>query len=137
MEVKKLIDFKLINLRPINLRPISLKLINIGLVIICLALPSSHGYNPRTRKSLDLSSGSSAEKVAKLRQELVGSLTGFDGYIVPSEDAHLNEYISPHDERRAWLTEFTGSAGTAYVTLESAFLVTDGRYTVRFEILKN
>jgi len=116
MEVKKLIDVKLINIA--------------SLVIIFTALPS-YGYNPRERKSLKFLGGNSAEKVTKLRQELIGSLTGFDGYIVPSEDAHLNEYISPHDERRAWLTEFTGSAGTAYVTLEEAFLVTDGRYTLQ------
>jgi Xaa-Pro aminopeptidase len=54
---------------------------------------------------------------------------GLDAYIVPSGDAHSSEYVAPCDERRAWLTGFTGSAGTAIVTKEGkAALWTDGRY---------
>ncbi|OCT54644.1 putative Xaa-Pro aminopeptidase P [Cladophialophora carrionii] len=51
-----------------------------------------------------------------------------DVYIVPSEDSHQSEYIAPCDARRAYLSGFTGSAGTAVVTLEKAALATDGRY---------
>ena len=39
-----------------------------------------------------------------------------------------SEYVSAHDERRKWLSHFTGSAGTAVVTLQHAKLWTDGRY---------
>ncbi|MCJ1318355.1 hypothetical protein MMC15_003683 [Xylographa vitiligo] len=52
----------------------------------------------------------------------------FDIYIVPSEDSHQSEYIAPCDARRAHICGFTGSAGTAVVTLEKAALATDGRY---------
>ena len=53
---------------------------------------------------------------------------GLDAYIVPSGDAHSSEYVAPCDERRAWLTGFTGSAGTAIVSMKEAALWTDGRY---------
>ncbi|KAK0911250.1 hypothetical protein LTR02_003466 [Friedmanniomyces endolithicus] len=51
-----------------------------------------------------------------------------DIYIVPSEDAHSSEYIAPTDARRAFISGFTGSAGTAVITQEKAALATDGRY---------
>ncbi|KAJ1459728.1 peptidase M24, structural domain-containing protein [Pelagophyceae sp. CCMP2097] len=53
---------------------------------------------------------------------------GLDAYIIPSGDAHSSEYVASCDERRAWLTGFTGSAGTALVTLTEALVWTDGRY---------
>lgn len=56
---------------------------------------------------------------------------GLDAYVVPSEDAHLSEYVAACDERRAFLTSFTGSAGTALVTAEAAYCWTDGRYFVQ------
>ncbi|KAI9805108.1 MAG: hypothetical protein M1825_000942 [Sarcosagium campestre] len=49
-------------------------------------------------------------------------------YIVPSEDSHQSEYIAPCDGRREFISGFSGSAGTAIVTLEKAALATDGRY---------
>lgn len=39
-----------------------------------------------------------------------------------------SEYVSSHDERRKWISHFTGSAGTAVITLQHAKLWTDGRY---------
>lgn len=51
-----------------------------------------------------------------------------DVYIVPSEDSHQSEYIAPCDARREFISGFTGSAGTAVITLEKAALSTDGRY---------
>ena len=44
-----------------------------------------------------------------------------------------SEYVSPADEKRAWLTGFTGSAGTAVVTDKFAALWTDGRYYLQAE----
>ncbi|KAF1408123.1 Xaa-Pro aminopeptidase 1, partial [Spheniscus humboldti] len=49
-------------------------------------------------------------------------------YIVPSGDAHQSEYIAPCDCRRAFISGFDGSAGTAIVTEQQAAMWTDGRY---------
>lgn len=49
-------------------------------------------------------------------------------YIVPSTDAHNSEYPAECDKRRAFISGFTGSAGTAIITLQQAYLWTDGRY---------
>src|ERR1700742_828385 len=56
---------------------------------------------------------------------------GLHGFLVPRADAHQNEYVPAAEERLAWLTGFTGSAGTALVTLDQALLFVDGRYTVQ------
>ncbi|KAG2383482.1 hypothetical protein C9374_004153 [Naegleria lovaniensis] len=68
----------------------------------------------------------SSNKVHKLR-ELMQKYS-IHGYIVPSGDAHLSEYISDADKRREFISGFDGSAGTAVVTMEEASLFTDGRY---------
>uniref|UniRef100_A0A8D1WD47 Xaa-Pro aminopeptidase 1 n=1 Tax=Sus scrofa TaxID=9823 RepID=A0A8D1WD47_PIG len=49
-------------------------------------------------------------------------------YIIPSGDAHQSEYIAPCDCRRAFVSGFDGSAGTAIITEEHAAMWTDGRY---------
>ncbi|XP_062607855.1 xaa-Pro aminopeptidase 1-like [Saccostrea cucullata] len=54
-------------------------------------------------------------------------------YIVPSGDSHQSEYIAPCDCRRAFISGFTGSAGTAVITTEKAALWTDGRYFLQAE----
>eukprot|EP00916_Digyalum_oweni_P003707 GHVL01006610.1.p1 GENE.GHVL01006610.1~~GHVL01006610.1.p1 ORF type:complete len:603 (+),score=131.33 GHVL01006610.1:54-1862(+) len=51
-----------------------------------------------------------------------------DCFLIPSNDAHMSEYISKHDERRQWISGFTGSAGSVVVTNDEALLWTDGRY---------
>lgn len=56
------------------------------------------------------------------------SEVAFHALVVPTADAHGSEYIAPCDGRREYLTSFTGSAGTAVVTLKEAALWTDGRY---------
>lgn len=67
--------------------------------------------------------------IAKLRAEL--ERRGFDGFIVPRSDEHQGEYVPKSAERLAWLTGFTGSAGTAVILRDKAALVVDGRYTVQ------
>lgn len=67
--------------------------------------------------------------IAKLRAEL--SRRGFDGFVVPRADEHQGEYVPKSAERLAWLTGFTGSAGTAVILRDAAALVVDGRYTVQ------
>ena len=67
--------------------------------------------------------------IAKLRAEM--ARRGFDGFIVPRSDEHQGEYVPKSAERLAWLTGFTGSAGTAVILQNKAALVVDGRYTVQ------
>ena len=54
-------------------------------------------------------------------------------YVIPYCDAHQSEYIGPADERLAFISGFTGSAGTAMVTANAALLWTDGRYFAQAE----
>jgi Xaa-Pro aminopeptidase len=54
-----------------------------------------------------------------------------DGFLVPRADAHQNEYVAPCEERLAWLTGFTGSAGFSIVLRDKAALFVDGRYTIQ------
>lgn len=49
-------------------------------------------------------------------------------FIIPSTDPHSGEYVPEHWEARKWISGFTGSAGTAVITLEEAGLWTDSRY---------
>ncbi len=68
-------------------------------------------------------------RLAALREELARrNLTGF---IVPRADSHQNEYVPPSDERLAWLSGFTGSAGLAIALTDRAVLFVDGRYTLQ------
>jgi len=48
--------------------------------------------------------------------------------VVPTDDAHASEYVAPCDFRRAFISGFTGSAGTAIIKDNEALLFTDGRY---------
>ncbi|CEQ41014.1 SPOSA6832_02697, partial [Sporobolomyces salmonicolor] len=65
-------------------------------------------------------------RLAALREQLAHH--NLTGYLVDSGDAHANEYTAPADDRRAWISGFTGSAGTAVVLKDQALLWTDGRY---------
>ncbi|MDF2530079.1 MAG: peptidase family [Gammaproteobacteria bacterium] len=58
---------------------------------------------------------------------------GVDFYYVPSADAHQNEYVPKHWQRRVWISNFTGSAGDALIGLEQAYLWTDARYFLQAE----
>lgn len=54
--------------------------------------------------------------------------------IVPGTDPHQSEYVNDHWKLRDWVTGFTGSNGTAVVTLDAAGLWTDSRYFLQAEI---
>ena len=54
-------------------------------------------------------------------------------FIVPSTDPHSGEYVPEHWESRKWISGFTGSAGTAVITLDDAGLWTDSRYFIQAE----
>jgi Xaa-Pro aminopeptidase len=68
-------------------------------------------------------------RLSAFREELARrKLTGF---IVPRADQQQNEYVAPSEERLAWLTGFTGSAGLAIVLTQAAAVFVDGRYTLQ------
>ncbi|MBC6002905.1 aminopeptidase P family protein [Paeniclostridium sp. NSJ-45] len=58
---------------------------------------------------------------------------GIDAYIIPSSDSHQSEYVGEYFKSRAYISGFTGSAGTLLVTMEEAGLWTDGRYFIQAE----
>jgi len=58
----------------------------------------------------------------------------FAGFIVPHTDEHQGENIARYSERLAWLTGFSGSAGTAVVLKDRAAVFVDGRYTVQARV---
>lgn len=51
-----------------------------------------------------------------------------DAYIVATSDPHQSEYLADHYKTREFISGFTGSAGTAVITLKEARLWTDSRY---------
>ncbi len=65
-------------------------------------------------------------RLEKLRREMARA--DLDGFLVPRADAHQGEYVSERDERLAWLTGFTGSAGFCAALRHSAGVFIDGRY---------
>ena len=71
----------------------------------------------------------SSARLGSFRAEI--ARRGIAGFIVPRGDAHQGEYVSARDERLAWLTGFTGSAGLAIVMAKRAALFVDGRYTLQ------
>ena len=56
---------------------------------------------------------------------------GLDGVLVPHEDEHQNEYLPAANDRLAWATGFTGSAGAAVILKDRAAVFVDGRYTLQ------
>ncbi|KIL60909.1 hypothetical protein M378DRAFT_193546 [Amanita muscaria Koide BX008] len=71
------------------------------------------------------------QRLADLREQL--RQHSVQAFVVPSEDQHSSEYIAHCDQRRAFISGFNGSAGCAVVTLDGAFLFTDGRYFLQAE----
>ncbi len=53
---------------------------------------------------------------------------GLAAYIINGTDPHLSEYIPARWETRAYISGFTGSAGTVVITAERGGLWTDARY---------
>ena len=71
------------------------------------------------------------ERLMMLREKMAETNTAV--YIVPTADFHESEYVGEYFKARAFLTGFSGSAGTAVVTQDSAVLFTDGRYFIQAE----
>ena len=66
------------------------------------------------------------ERLSRLRREM--EQRHIDVYIVPTADFHESEYVGAHFKARSYITGFTGSAGTAIITMTEAGLWTDARY---------
>ncbi|ETX28233.1 aminopeptidase P family protein [Roseivivax isoporae] len=68
-------------------------------------------------------------RLARLRAEMARA--GLDGFLVPRADMYQGEYVAPRDDRLAWLTGFTGSAGHCVALADRAGVFVDGRYRVQ------
>ncbi len=68
-------------------------------------------------------------RLAAFREEL--ARRKLSGFVIPRADQQQNEYVAPSEERLAWLTGFTGSAGMAMVLAREAAVFVDGRYTLQ------
>ena len=73
-----------------------------------------------------------APRLALLRGAM--RTAGLDGFLVPRADQFQGENVAPCDERLAWLTGFTGSAGFAGILLDRAGVFIDGRYRVQVKV---
>ena len=74
----------------------------------------------------DMAKVTPGHKIALLRVLLAEE--DVDAFVCLSQDNHSSEYVSSCDERRSYLTNFSGSAGVALVTRNEAMLFTDSRY---------
>ncbi|MEN9945704.1 MAG: hypothetical protein RLZZ293_90 [Pseudomonadota bacterium] len=72
-----------------------------------------------------------AQRLTTLR--LLMQQNQIDIYIIPSIDQHNSEYVPECWQRRTWISNFDGSAGEVVVSLEHAYLSTDGRYFLQAE----
>ena len=70
-----------------------------------------------------------AERLELLREEL--RREHLSAFVFPTTDPHNSEYTADHWKGREWISGFTGSAGTAVVTLQSAALWADSRYFIQ------
>ena len=69
------------------------------------------------------------KRLTALRKELKAQ--GLAGFIIPRTDMYQGENVAPADERLAWLTGFTGSAGFCVALMKTAGVFIDGRYRVQ------
>lgn len=72
------------------------------------------------------------EIISKLRA--IMEEDGLDAYIIPSSDNHQSEYVGEFFKARAYVSGFTGDAGTVVITKNDAGLWTDGRFFCRLLI---
>ena len=62
-----------------------------------------------------------------------------DVCLINQTDEFQNEFLPTYSQRLQWLTNFSGSAGEAIITMSKAYLFVDGRYTLQAknEVNKN
>jgi Xaa-Pro aminopeptidase len=93
--------------------------------------PPGTAYMPAMRQTFTESTDRSfgPKHVPLIRQAMAAQ--GLDGFLVPHEDEHQNEYLPEANDRLAWATGFTGSAGAAVILKDKAAVFVDGRYTLQ------
>ena len=76
-----------------------------------------------------------SDRLAQRLEKIYQRLTDYqaDAYLVPSADAHLNEYVPTYQCRRAAISGFTGSAGDALLSPHGNHLFVDSRYYLQAE----
>ncbi|KAL1922548.1 uncharacterized protein VTP21DRAFT_10087 [Calcarisporiella thermophila] len=84
--------------------------------------------NSKMAEAKEIKPVDTTRRVQALREQMNKPEHNVQAYVIPSEDAHQSEYSAECDRRRAFISGFTGSAGTAVVTTDQAALFTDGRY---------
>lgn len=72
------------------------------------------------------SQANTAEKLQALRTAMAAHQ--LDAYLVPSVDEHINEYLPENKQRRAWISNFSGSAGDFVIGKTEAWVFADSRY---------
>ncbi|RYR52491.1 aminopeptidase P2 isoform X1 [Arachis hypogaea] len=106
---------------------------------VCNCSSNSSTFKVKTSSELRSTQASSSTdsqpdpKLTALRRLFSNPGIAIDAYIIPSHDAHQSEFIAECYMRRAYISGFTGSAGTAVVTKDKAALWTDGRYFLQAE----
>ncbi|KAL2942087.1 Aminopeptidase P2 [Bienertia sinuspersici] len=103
---------------------------NFTIIKCCSSFTAKSSSELRKIRQLQLNED---EKLRALRELFSKPSVGIDAYIIPSQDAHQSEFIAECYMRRAYISGFTGSAGTAVVTKDKAALWTDGRYYLQAE----
>lgn len=93
-----------------------------------MAKAEQRDYRTRSDRASGEKMKEHIEKLQKYVEE-----QGIDAYVVFTSDDHGSEYVVDHFKARAFLSGFTGSAGTLVVTKDDAYLWTDGRYFIQAE----
>lgn len=71
------------------------------------------------------------ERLSNLRKEM--QKAGINAYLITGTDPHQSEYVAHRWRTRAFISGFTGSAGTVIVTETEALLWVDSRYFIQAE----
>lgn len=69
------------------------------------------------------------DNLNKLKKVLIKK--NIDAYLVPKNDFFFNEFIKTGNDRLRYVSNFTGSAGTALILHKKNYLFVDGRYTLQ------
>ncbi|XP_074604675.1 aminopeptidase P isoform X2 [Brevipalpus obovatus] len=102
------------------------------------SLEPSYYSDSSNDQPLNMSVKNSGQLLKRLRSLMKGTSspatdTSLNAYYIVKSDAHQSEYLADCDERLAFFTGFTGSAGKALVTMDDALLWVDGRYYTQAE----
>jgi Xaa-Pro aminopeptidase len=108
----------------------------VNTIVIYIAIVLNHVHfgisqNPSFSCEIRPNQGNTGDKLKQLRTHIINN--NLTAYVIVSEDEHQSEYVQLYDERRAWISGFTGSSGIAVVTRDKAALWTDGRYWTQAE----